>query len=60
VLLEELLDAVSRELVMQVDVKAYADRLLARATAAGRRGARRSRPLHEELVRSGHGASCDE
>lgn len=59
-LLEELLDAVPRELVVQIEVKAYADSLLARATAAAVARAVTRRADRRAEVLSFHVAACEQ
>lgn len=60
-LLEELLDVAPRGLAMQVDVKAYGDPALARATAAAVARVVAGRPDQQRVeVLSFHGAACEE
>ena len=60
-LLEELLDAVPEELAVQVEVKAYGDPALARATtvAVTRTFGHRSRRVRDEVL-SFHATACEE
>ncbi len=59
-LLEELLDAVPFELVVQVEVKAYADPLLAQATAAAVARVVTGRADRRVEVLSFHVAACEQ
>lgn len=60
-LLEELLDAVPHELVVQIEVKAYGDPALARATSFAVAKVLRARPHRERVeVLSFHAAACEE